>query len=95
LGDFKYAHFSEQVSINKKHSWVSYSFKTNYIELPTGTWLNDQENEVFYYDGIKCFLYDYFLIYVNLNDLLKRLDLDVTIKTSEIDGEGVWKFENN
>lgn len=31
LGDFKYAHFSEQVSINKKHSWVSYSFKTNYI----------------------------------------------------------------
>lgn len=92
MGDFEYAYWKEQISINTEKSWLLYRYKGNSCKLP----LIDKEyplNTIFFADGIKCFN-EGSVIYVNLPDVLTHLGIDATITVKDVDNVGcVWSYQ--
>ena len=92
MGDFEYATWNEQISINTKKSWLLYRYKGNSCKLPLIS--NEYPvNTVFFADGIQCFN-EGSVIYVKLQDVLTRLGIDATITVKDINSVGcVWSFQ--
>lgn len=92
MGDFEYATWSEQISINTKKSWLLYRYEGNSCKLP----LISEEypvNTIFFADGIKCFNAGS-VTYANLQDVLTRLGINATITIKDVDNVGcVWSFQ--
>lgn len=97
MGDFQYSpeYRTEYISINQQITWLLYRYKGNSCVLPLYSYGHD-ENVVYLADGVRCINGQFNLTFANLQDVLERLGLDVTITVRDIEDVGcVWSYEFN